>query len=135
MRTFIVCAILVFCCLVIGCGVYGHYVQATDSMLPTIGIGDHLVTIEIKSKYVNPIKRFDIVVYQAQPAKVKVEFNEKTTIFVHRVIGLPNEKVEIKEGKVFINDKLLDETFQKIDGGVDFPVIIIPENEYFYVRG
>lgn len=99
--------------------------------MPSVGVGDHLVTFEIKSSKLNPIKRFDVVVYQGQPAKVKLSFDEKTTIFIHRVIGLPNEKIEIKKGKVFINDELLDETLQKIDGGADLPATIIPENEYF----
>ena len=117
--------------MAVGCGISGHYVQSTSSMMPTIGIGDHVGTFEIKNNELNPIERFDIVVYQGQPAKVKVDFDEKNTVFVHRVIGLPGEKIEIKEGKVFVNDKLLDEAFQKIDGGSDFPAIIIPENEYF----
>ena len=131
MRTFIICLILIFCGLAVGCGISGHYVQSTGSMIPAIGIGDHVGTFEIKNNELNPIERFDIVVYQSQPAKIKVDFDEKNTVFVHRVIGLPNEKIEIKKGKVFINDKLLGEAFQKIGGDSDFPAIIIPENEYF----
>lgn len=130
MRTFIVYAILVFCCLAIGCGIGGHYVQSTVSMLPNIATGDHVGTVEIKSNSLNPIERFDIVVYQAQATKHKVDFDIKSTVFIHRVIGMPKEKFEIKEGKVFINDKLLDEGFQKINGGEDFPAVNIPESEY-----
>lgn len=32
-----------------------------------------------------------------------------TPIFISRVVGLPNEKVEVKDGNVYINDKLLPE--------------------------
>jgi signal peptidase I len=131
MKTFIVCTILVFCYFSISCGIAGHYVQATNSMSPTIGIGDHFTSIEIKSKTLNPIERFDIVIYKSQPSKVKVEFDEKTK-FTHRVIGMPNEKIEIKKGKIYINDNLLDESsFEKNVGGIDFPATTIPENEYF----
>lgn len=97
--------------MAIGCGFYRHYIQSTDSMLPAIGIGDHLGSINIKSDSVNPIKRFDIVVYKFQPNKVDVG---EGAYLVHRVIGLPNEKVEVKAGKVFVNDKILDEPFEKI---------------------
>ena len=55
--------------------------------------------------------------------------------YVSRVIGLPNEKLEIRDNKIFINDKLLDETFEKMvdDNNNEkwFPAIVIPENEYF----
>lgn len=129
MRTFIICSILVFCYLSIGCGIAGHYVQSTGAMLPTIGIGDHLGTVEIKNETINPIERFDIVVYKPQPAKgLELEENAR---FVHRVIGLPNETVEIKKGLIYINGNLIDEPFKKIEGGKDFPATKIPEGEYF----
>jgi signal peptidase I len=130
MRTFVVCAILVFCCLAIGCGLMGHYTASTESMMPTIGIGDHFVAIEVKSDTLNPINRFDIVVYKPQLSK----FNSKIDVdskFVSRIVGLPNDKLEVKDGKIFINDKLLDEPFEKIAGGKDFSAVTIPENEYF----
>lgn len=130
MRTFIVCKILVFCCLAIGCGVAGHYVQPTGSMIPNIGIGDHLTTIEIKNNELNPIERFDIVVYKPQPSKIDVGATENVR-FAHRVIGMPNEKIEIKKGEIYINDKLLSETFERNIGGIDFPATQIPEGAYF----
>jgi signal peptidase I len=97
-------------------------------MSPTINIGDHLGTVEIKSNKLNPIERFDIVVYKAQPTKINVG---EVKYLAHRVVGLPNEKIEIKKGAVFINDKLLEEPFERNVGGPDFPAPTIPENEYF----
>ena len=45
---------------------------------------------------------------------------------------MPNEKIEIKKGEIYINDNLLDESsFEKNVGGIDFPATTIPENEYF----
>ena len=129
MRVFTLCTILVFGCFAIGCGLSGHYVQPTNAMLPTIEIGDHFTTIEIKSETLNPIERFDIVIYKSQLVDdLKLEEN---TRFVHRVIGLPNETIEIKKGLVYINDKLVNEPFEKIAGGKDFPATIISDHEYF----
>ena len=76
--------------MLINCGIAGHYIQSTGAMLPTIGIGDHLATLEVKNETVNPIERFDIVIYKPQPVKgMKLEEN---TRYVHRIVGLPNEK-------------------------------------------
>lgn len=130
MRSFVVCTILVLCCLAINCGVAGHYIQSTSSMMPNIGIGDHFTTIEIKNNELNPIERFDIVIYKPQPSKIDVGAIENTR-FAHRVVGMPNEKIEIKKGGIYINDKLLDEPFEKTIGGIDFPATQISENEYF----
>ena len=85
--------------------------------------------------YSNPIERFDIVVFQA-PDSVKESGKQTGDVrFIKRIIGLPNEKIEIKANKIYINDALLDEPFEKIvdekDKMKDFPAIVIPEDEYF----
>lgn len=135
MRTFIVCTILIFCCLAIGCKGLA-YRTPTNGMLPNLGQKDMAVTNPVYYKS-NPIERFDIVVFEA-PEFAKKLSNESGDIrFIKRVIGLPNEKIEIKENKVFINDVLLDEPFNKIVDGNDikknFPAMIIPKDEYFLI--
>ena len=98
-------------------------------MLPTIGIGDHLGTVEIKNETLNPIERFDIVIYKPQAAEgLMLEENSR---FVHRVIGLPKETIEIKKGLIYINGNLIEESFKKIEEETDFPATKIPEGEYF----
>lgn len=133
MRTFIVCTILVFCCLALGCTGWAYKVP-TGNMMPTIQIGD--TCFVNKFEYLgNPIQRFDIVVFNA-PEWAKKESGETGDVkYLSRVIGLPNEKIEIKEGKVYINGKLLDEPFEKVlsedDLRDNFSATVIPENEYF----
>ncbi len=75
------------------------------------------------------IERFDIIVF-------KVYANSEANIkedgqFVFRVIGLEGEKVELREGKVFINDTMIDENFSKIESKDDFAPIIVPKGTYF----
>ncbi len=54
--------------------------------------------------------------------------------FIKRVIGLPGEKIEIKKGRVYINDQELAETYIE-DFGVDtFDSVQLSENQY-YVMG
>lgn len=70
------------------------------------------------------IHRFDIVA---------VKINEKEN-WVKRIIGLPKEKVELKEGKVYINDQLLEEPFTKIeDSHLNIPAFTLTDNQYFVI--
>jgi signal peptidase I len=98
-------------------------------MAPALEIGDHFTTIEVKSERLNPIERFNIVVYKPQPVKnYDIDLNSK---FTARVIGLGGEKIEIKKGKVFINGKLLDEPFERFEDDFNFPPVVIPQGEFF----
>jgi signal peptidase I len=61
--------------------------------------------------------------------------DDETQKFVKRVIGLPGEKVTIKEGKVYINDSevpldepYLKETWIRGAGPYEF---VVPEDGYF----
>jgi signal peptidase I len=79
-----------------------HLVQAyklpSGSMVPTLLVGDHILTDKTVYKS-HPPERFDVVVF---------EFPEDSTkTFVDRVIGLPGETIEIRDKKVFINGALL----------------------------
>ncbi len=131
MRTFIVCSILVFCCLAIGCG-FNWVKVPTGAMQPTIPIDASVITDETAYLSGKPIERFDIVVHKAPIDENyrKLGINENTK-FIFRVIGLSGEKVEVRKGKVYINDQLLDESFEKISSGDNFKSVIVPENEFF----
>ena len=74
-----------------------------DSMYPTLK--DKEIMILNKTKYWNnDIERFDIVV-----------LNEEGSKLIKRVIGLPNEKVEYKDGYLYINDRLIAEEFINVE--------------------
>ncbi len=51
--------------------------------------------------------------------------------FIKRVIGLPGETVEIKDGKVFVNNISLDEEYIMAPPSYTMSAKEIPENEYF----
>ena len=134
MRVFSICTILVFSCLAIGCGLQnyislGHGVAAGESILPTIKTGDHFGYAVFKTTETELLQRFDIIVFKVY-ANSERHITEDTQ-YVFRVIGLEGEKVELKKGKVFINDQLLEEPFEKIESKDDFAPIVIPKGEYF----
>ncbi|MGL4345171.1 MAG: signal peptidase I [Cellulosilyticaceae bacterium] len=68
------------------------------SMEPTIMTGDRTFVSQMPYYYRDP-KRGEIIV-----------FNEGEVKMVKRVIGMPGETIEIKEGYVYINGERLDES-------------------------
>ena len=68
------------------------------SMVPNLTDGDYTLINEFNKDY----KRGDIVVF-------KYPKDEKQ-FFLKRIVGLPGEKVEIKQGIVSVNGKALDES-------------------------
>ena len=60
--------------------------------------------------------------------------SEHSYFSLERVIGLPGERVQIKEGQVYINDKKLKEklSYPLMDnGGLAEDVVTLDKNEYF----
>lgn len=93
------------------------------SMYPTLNENGDRVLLE-KDFISNKYQRGDVVV---------VDLGNKSII--KRVIGLPNEKLEIKDGKVYINNEELSE--QYLDENIkttDNLKVNIPEG-YIFVLG
>ena len=103
-------------------------------MAPAITPNDMCITnpFEYSSK---PIERFDIVVFEGPEDSKKMHNIQGEIRYIKRVVGLPGEKIEVKNSQIFINDKLLVEPYDVItnekDYKKDFPAIVIPNDEYF----
>ena len=87
----------------------------TGSMEPTLLVGDFLLVNKFVYDNGTPafdravlprreIKRGDIIVFKYP--------NELTKDYVKRVVGLPGEKLEIRNKQVFINDQPLSEPYK-----------------------
>lgn len=70
-----------------------------SSMYPTIQ-PDDLIATEVNRYNGHTPKRGDIVTFNSP----------ENGIFIFRVVGLPQEYIEVKEGKVYINDKICELT-------------------------
>lgn len=96
-----------------------------DSMQTTLSDGDNLITDKITYRFKDP-KRFDIVVFP---------FKENTSkLLIKRIIGMPGETVQIKNGKVYINGYELQENYGNEimnDAGIASEPILLGEDEYF----
>jgi signal peptidase I len=78
----------------------------SGSMLPTLQIQDKLIIDKLGYRFKSP-ERGDIVVFNPTDNLDKMGYHEA---FIKRVIALPGEKVELKDGRVLINDRPLTET-------------------------
>jgi signal peptidase I len=97
----------------------------TGSMLPTIQLQDRLIVDRVFYKF-DTINRGDIIVFEA-PETAKEDDKD----LVKRAIGLPGEKVEIKNGKVYIGGKALNEPYIKAPADYDYGPVTVPPDSYF----
>ena len=93
----------------------------SESMVPTLNVGDRLFV----SRVYNPekLKRGEIVVFHSE---------EKDEDMIKRLIGLPGDKVIIKDGVVSVNGETLQEnnigTSDNYTGEFE-----VPEGKYFFL--
>lgn len=127
-RTFIICA----------------YKIPSESMKPTLLIGDHLlvnkfiygVKIPLLRRTIIPVsepKRGEIVVF--------IFPKDRSKDFIKRVIGVAGDKIEIKNKKIFVNDHEFQDTFgvfsdsvirpKAIDSRDNFGPVTVPKDSIF----
>lgn len=87
-----------------------------DSMKNTLKNGDILLLYKLGS-----INRFDIIVLDEEKDNEKI---------IKRVIGLPGETIAIKKGKIYINDKVIDDEYAYGETS-DYDKVTLEDDEYF----
>jgi len=98
-----------------------------QSMENTLFNQDNLVVDKISYHFLDP-KRYDIIVFTVEDSDYDY--------YIKRIIGMPDETVQIIDGEIYINDKLLEENFgkEKIasnNAGLAALPIHLDEDEYF----
>ncbi len=96
----------------------------TGSMLPTIQVGDRVMVNKFIYRFKEP-QRGDIVVFEP-PAII----NQKDD-FIKRIIGLPGDKIEVKDGKVWVNDEALEEPYIAEPPNYEYGPVKVPEHALF----
>lgn len=107
-----------------------HYVfmlsfVPTESMAGTINAGNHIIC----SRYgveEEDIQRYDVLVFMPP--------DDPEMFYIKRVIGLPGETLEVRDGKVYADGQELDDSFtngpqnRKGDG-----IYKVPDGCYFFL--
>lgn len=94
----------------------------SESMVPTLNVGDHLFATRIYN-YDN-IERGDILVFESKELK---------DTLIKRVIGLPGDEVVIENGVVSINGEVLNEDYVKNIDTEFCGTYNVPEGKYFFL--
>ena len=96
-----------------------------DSMETALQDGDNLIVDKISYRFRDP-ERFEIIVFPYKYAE--------NTYYIKRIIGLPGESVQIKDGYVYINGERLEENYgleRMESAGIAEDIILLGEDEYF----
>lgn len=92
------------------------------SMYPTLKDGERLVVNKFVYRFSEP-ERGDIIIFK-YPGDPHYDY-------IKRVIGIENDVVEIKDGKVYLNDKVLEENYISEPTPGNFGPEKVPEDHYF----
>lgn len=92
------------------------------SMTNTIKIGDKVIALRLAYLFDEPQKG-DIIVFRYP--------DDETRLFVKRLIGMPGDTVEAKDGNLYINGEIVQEDYIKEQMDSDFPAFKVPEGSYF----
>jgi signal peptidase I len=101
----------------------------SESMLPTLEIGDRLI-VEKLSYYSHLPHRGDIVVF-APPPQLQEQGYQGDQAFIKRVIGLPGDTIAVQDGRVFVNQQLLTEAYVAEPPNYLMPPMVVPPAQLF----
>ncbi|WP_373541745.1 signal peptidase I [Chamaesiphon sp.] len=108
-----------------------RYIPA-GSMQPTLAIDDRLIINKLIYHYHAP-ERGDIIVFNPTAQLEKENFKDA---FIKRIIGIPGDRIDVKDGKVYVNGNVLDENYLNEAPAYNWsstaltPDSIIPEGNY-----
>jgi signal peptidase I len=104
-----------------------------SSMYPNFKDKEYLLTEKLSYQFGNP-KRGDVVIFKAPPSE---PCSADECEYIKRVIGLPGDRVMVKSGDVYVNGKILDQSFlpemvysssgEYMQEGIE---VIVPDGQY-----
>jgi signal peptidase I len=107
------------------------YSIPSASMHPTLKVSDRLLVTKVNYQWAD-IKRGDVIVFKKPDSMKAAEGPGGIDDLVKRVIGLPGDTVEARDGSVFVNGTKLDEPY--LPAGTqttNLRTAVVPVDEYF----
>ena len=91
----------------------------------TLSHGDNLIVDKITYRFSSP-KRFDIIVFPFR--------YEDNVYYIKRIIALPGETIQIRDGEIYIDGEILYESYGREvmkSAGLAADPVTLGEDEYF----
>ncbi|HYZ11623.1 MAG TPA: signal peptidase I [Actinomycetota bacterium] len=118
----------------------------SGSMVPTLRVGDRVLVNKLVYDFGEP-QRGDVIVFE-NPTLREEDRNvfqavwdwlvegfgfsaDPTRDFIKRVVGVPGDTVEMKNGKVYVNGKLTSEPYLSNRGAQDYPPTQVKPDHVF----
>ena len=98
------------------------YLVDGPSMRPTLQSAERLVVNKFIYRFRAP-ERGEILVFRYP--------RDPSRDFIKRVIAVPGDTIEIKDGRVFVNQQLMNEPYILSKTRGDYPLTTIPEGHIF----
>jgi signal peptidase I len=94
----------------------------SESMIPTFYKGDRLFASKFSYIFRSPY-RGEIIIFRAPP--------HPDLVFIKRVIGLPGDTIEIRDGVTYVNNSPIEEPFVAAASFRNFGPFTVPPGHYF----
>jgi signal peptidase I len=121
--------------LVLAVGIRQFIVESrfipSESMVPTLLVGDRLL-VEKVSYYFGDPQRGDIVVFSAPAGMLELSPGFRQAL-IKRVVAVPGDTLEIRDGVIYINDQVVTEDYVVNEPCLDFchrATEVLPEDAY-----
>lgn len=101
------------------------YLVEGPSMRPTLQSGERLAVNKFIYRFRAP-ERGEILVFRYP--------RDPSRDFIKRVIAVPGDTIEIKDGRVFVNGQLMNEPYILSKTRGNYPIATVPE-EHIFVMG
>ncbi len=96
----------------------------SPSMVPTLHVNDRVLVNKLSYK-LHDVRRGDVIVFKSPQVVAEKDL-------IKRVIGLPGDTVETRDGEIVVNDKVLDEPYLPSDVGTGpMEKITVPPGHYW----
>ena len=104
----------------------------SGSMLPTLQLQDRILVEKIRPRIIRQQKghlsKGSMVVFSPPESLLLAGYDPKSAL-IKRIIGLPGDEVEVRDGKLFVNNKAITEQWRIDSISYTMPPITVPNNQ------